>query len=69
MTDMPEDAPQGDTPALGGMAAMGPGMAVIEQRLQQVEGDPSLLISNQMKLEEMRMMQSSGGPLRESRPW
>jgi Ca-activated chloride channel family protein len=49
--------------------AMGPGMALIEQRLRQVEGNPTLLINNQFKLEEMRLMQGTRGGLRESRPW
>ena len=69
MTGVPPDARPGATPALGGPAAMGPGMAVLEQRLRQVEGDPTLLIGNQFKLEEQRLMQGAGGPVRESRPW
>ena len=69
MTDVPPDAAQGEVPALGGPMAMGPGMALIEQRLRRVEGDPTLLINNQFKLEEMRLMQGARGPLRESRPW
>jgi Ca-activated chloride channel family protein len=44
-------------------------MAVLEQRLKQVEGDPSLLIRNQYRLEELRWMQGRGGPLMENRPW
>ena len=47
----------------------GAGMAVMEQRLQQVEGDPTLLIRNQFRLEEMRQMQGLTGPWRENRPW
>ena len=69
VTDVPPDAAQGEVPALGGPMAMGPGMALIEQRLRRVEGDPTLLINNQFKLEEMRLMQGARGPLRESRPW
>ena len=69
MTELPPEARLGDAPALGGQQAMGPGMAVMEQRLRQVEGDPTLLIGNQFKLEEQRLMQAAGGPLRESRPW
>ncbi len=48
---------------------LGPGMAIMEQRLDQVEGDPSMLMRNQFRLEEMRVMRESGGPLQESRPW
>ncbi len=69
MMDVPDEAGAGEVPALGGRRAMGPGMAVIEQRLRQVEGDPTLLIGNQFKLEEMRMMQGGRGPMREVRPW
>ncbi len=58
-----------DTPALGGEQAMGPGMAIMEQRLEQIEGDPSLLMRNQFIIEEMRQMRESGGQLQESRPW
>ena len=55
--------------ALGGIPVAGPGMAILEQRLQQVEGDPSLLIRNQFLLEEMQQMRRAGGRLRETRPW
>ena len=58
-----------DTPALGGEQAIGPGMAIMEQRLEQIEGDPSLLMRNQFIIEEMRQMRESGGQLQESRPW
>lgn len=44
-------------------------MAIMEQRLQQVEGDPTLLMRNQFMLDEMQYLQQAGGPLRESRPW
>ena len=57
------------TPSLGGDPAFGLGMAIIEQRLEQVEGDPSMLMRNQFRLEESRFKQSVGGPVQESRPW
>jgi Ca-activated chloride channel family protein len=69
MSDMEPDAEQAAAAALGGLPVRGPGMAIMEQRLQQVEGDPSLLMRNQFMLEEMQFMRESGGPLRESRPW
>jgi Ca-activated chloride channel family protein len=56
-------------PALGGEMVLGPGMAIMEQRLQQVEGDPSMLMRNQFMLEDMREMREVGGRLQESRPW
>ncbi|MCF7979311.1 MAG: hypothetical protein K9L82_15125, partial [Chromatiaceae bacterium] len=58
-----------DRPALDGEAALGPGMAVIEQRLQQVEGDPTHLMRNQFRLEEALRLRESGGQLQEARPW
>jgi Ca-activated chloride channel family protein len=69
MSDQEPNAEQAAAAALGGMPVMGPGLAIMEQRLQQVEGDPSLLMRNQFMLEEMQQMRASGGPLRESRPW
>jgi Ca-activated chloride channel family protein len=73
-TDRPGDAFEQDAAqsraALDGTPALGAGMtAVLEQRLRQVEGDPSLLIRNQYRLEELRSMQESGGPILENRPW
>lgn len=58
-----------DQPSLDGEAVLGRGMAIIEQRLQQVEGDPTRLIRNQFRLEEARRLRESGGPLQEARPW
>jgi len=69
MSDQEPDARQAAADALGGLPIRGPGLAIMEQRLQQVEGDPSLLMRNQFILEEMQFMRQSGGPLRESRPW
>jgi Ca-activated chloride channel family protein len=69
MSDQEPNAEQAAAAALGGMPVMGPGLAIMEQRLQQVEGDPSLLMRNQFMLEEVQQMRASGGPLRESRPW
>jgi Ca-activated chloride channel family protein len=69
---MPDQEPndqQAGAAALGGLPTQGPGMAIIEQRLQQVEGDPTVLMRNQFKIEDMQYMRAAGGPLRESRPW
>jgi Ca-activated chloride channel family protein len=54
---------------MDGSPEISAGMAVMEQRLRQVEGDPSLLIRNQYRLEELRWMQGAGAPLLENRPW
>jgi Ca-activated chloride channel family protein len=63
------DAELSMAPALGGEMVIGPGLAIMEQRLEQVEGDPSMLMRNQFMLEDMRELRESGGPLQESRPW
>jgi Ca-activated chloride channel family protein len=44
-------------------------MAIMEQRLEQVEGDPSMLLRNQFILNDMRQSPQGGGPVQESRPW
>jgi Ca-activated chloride channel family protein len=64
-----EEGDAGATGALGGLPMQGPGMGILEQRLQQVEGDPSLLIRNQFLIEEMRQRRATGGMPRETRPW
>lgn len=58
-----------ERPTLDGEAAFGPGAAVMEQRLQQVEGDPTQLMRNQFRLEEARRLRENAGQLREARPW
>lgn len=55
--------------ALGGVSAMGPGMAILEQWLNQVEGDPAYLLHNAFRFEEERYRRSKGGIVQESRPW
>ena len=42
---------------------------IMEQWLQQIEGDPAYLMQNQFRLEEQRSIQQGSGPLREPRPW
>jgi Ca-activated chloride channel family protein len=55
--------------ALGGEPMMGPGIGIMEQWLDQVEGDPSFLMRNQFMIEEAQYMRSRGGAIRETRPW
>ncbi len=69
MADAPAGEEQAAAAALGGRPVMGPGFAIMEQRLRQAEGDPSLLMRNQFRMGEMELMRQSGGRLRESRPW
>ncbi|MGD8207523.1 MAG: hypothetical protein PVH47_05555, partial [Thiohalocapsa sp.] len=68
-TELDPELGLSNSPALGGEQAFGPGMAIMEQRLQQVESDPSMLMSRQFRLEEARQLREAGGPLQESRPW
>lgn len=61
---------EGTSPAFHGPRLMqGPGMAILEERLEQIQGDPSLLIRNQFQLEERRLMPGATGQWMETRPW
>ena len=42
---------------------------IMEQWLNQIEGDPAQLLRNQFMLEEQRVIHREGGRLHESRPW
>ncbi len=42
---------------------------IMEQWLDQIEGDPALLLHNEFMLEEHRALQQRSLPLREPRPW
>jgi len=46
-----------------------PTSPIMEQWLEQVEGDPRQLLRNKFMLEEQRMIQSRLAPFREPRPW
>jgi Ca-activated chloride channel family protein len=71
MGNLPEQSESGDegAPALGGELSFGPGIAVMEQWLDQVEGDPSYLMRNQFMIQEAQQMRSRGGAVQETRPW
>jgi Ca-activated chloride channel family protein len=47
----------------------GGGMALMEQWLDQVEGDPAKLMEQQIKLEEYKFLRGRPGPPYEPRPW
>jgi len=60
----------------GEAAASGPGeplgpaeTALFEQWLEQLEGDPRVLLKNQFTLQEQRAEQRQRGPFVENRPW
>ncbi len=42
---------------------------IMEQWLDQIQGDPAFLLHNEFMLEESRAKQLKGRPLREPRPW
>ncbi|MES9869437.1 MAG: hypothetical protein ABW149_07020 [Sedimenticola sp.] len=42
---------------------------LMEQWLEQIEGDPAYLLQNQFRRQEQQLMRQRGGPLREPRPW
>ncbi len=44
-------------------------MSLMEQWLQQAEGNPAYLMRNQFMLEERRAVSDRSAPLRETRPW
>jgi Ca-activated chloride channel family protein len=44
-------------------------MAVMDQWLNQIEGDPAILLRNQFQLEEQLELQRNGRQLMETRPW
>jgi Ca-activated chloride channel family protein len=44
-------------------------MMLMEQLLDQVEGNPAYLMKNQFMLEEQRVMSDRRGQLYEPRPW
>lgn len=45
------------------------GMPLMEQWLEQIEGDPGYLMKNQFMLEEHRAAQGMRGMMVEPRPW
>jgi len=44
-------------------------MGLMEQWLEQAEGNPAYLLRNQFLLEEQRAVSTRSAPLREPRPW
>ncbi|MCG8013338.1 MAG: hypothetical protein JAY64_16795, partial [Candidatus Thiodiazotropha weberae] len=70
-----QDTPQseeGQDEAEGGEEKSGPQSKLnplMEQWLDQVEGDPTQLMQQQFKLEEYNYLRSRGGRDRETRPW
>jgi hypothetical protein len=64
-SDEAESGENGDPTGSSG----GSPMMLMEQLLDQVEGNPAYLMRNQFMLEEQRMMSDQRGQLYEPRPW
>jgi len=72
--DQQGEAPDPDAEREGGEGdPEGPGRGnvspMMEQWLEQIEGDPGYLLRNQFMMEEQRALRQRGGALRETRPW
>jgi Ca-activated chloride channel family protein len=68
-----EQIPEGGDTLIGGGSEerlpMSGGQALMEQWLEQIEGDPAQLMQQQFRLEEYKYLRSKGGRDRETRPW
>ena len=64
-----EGAPQPGMPDKDAIPGTGVSMAVMEQWLEQIEGDPAYLLLNQFRIEEQQELQRQGSKLMETRPW
>lgn len=65
-------SPDSETLTSGGSEERQPirgGHALMEQWLEQIEGDPGQLMQQQFRLEEYKYLRSQGGRDRETRPW
>jgi Ca-activated chloride channel family protein len=67
--NLKEDAQQGGIPDPDGKQGSSISMAVMDQWLNQIEGDPASLLRNQFQLEEQLELQRNGRQLMETRPW
>ncbi len=65
-----EQIPDNETEGGDDAQSSGKGaMSLMEQWLQQAEGNPAYLMRNQFMLEEQRAISKRSVPLREPRPW
>jgi len=63
------EAPQPGLPDEEAMPGSGISMIMMEQWLEQIEGDPAYLLRNQFMIEERRELERRGRVLMETRPW
>ena len=64
-----QDALPGSMPDMEGIPGTGVSMPMMEQWLEQIEGDPTYLLRNQFLIEERRELERHGRKLLEPRPW
>ena len=64
-----QDAPTTGVPDEEAIAGTGIPIIMMEQWLEQIEGDPAFLLRNQFLIEERRQLEQRGSMLMESRPW
>ena len=67
--DKEQEAPQPGMPDEDAIPGSGVSMSVMDQWLEQIEGDPVYLLLNQFRLEEQQEYQRNGRRLMETRPW
>ena len=63
------DAPEGGLPDEDAIPGTGISMTMMEQWLEQIEGDPAYLLRNQFLIRERQELEQHGRVLRETRPW
>jgi len=66
--DDPE-SPQAGLPDKDAIPGTGISMIMMEQWLEQIEGDSAYLLRNQFMIEERRELERRGRVLMETRPW
>ena len=64
-----QDALPGSVPDMEGIPGSGISMPMMEQWLEQIEGDSTYLLRNQFLIEERRELERHGRKLLEPRPW
>ena len=67
--EIKEGAEQAGLPDEDAIPGTGISMTMMDQWLEQIEGDPAYLLLNQFRIEEQQELQRNGRQLMETRPW
>ena len=67
--EIEEGAEQPGMPDEDAIPGTGVSMIMMDQWLEQIEGDPAYLLLNQFRIEEQQELQRNGRQLMETRPW